>query len=132
MGCATDTKSDEDLSWRRLTSIWDALEYGRPKRIGHALCLFDDPSLVTYILDHDIHIEFCPTSNLRVGTVKELADHPIYRAIGCGLNFSINTDDPGQFECTLNSEFDLVQPFGALDSSLVFENSRRSAFAFRN
>ena len=108
--------------------IWDALEYGRPRRLGHALSLFDDPALVTYVLANDIHIEFCPTSNLKVGSVRELSAHPVFRAMDAGINFSINTDDPGVFECSMNSEFELLQSVTHVDTATIFANSLRSAF----
>ncbi|MCZ6502213.1 MAG: hypothetical protein O6945_06845, partial [Gammaproteobacteria bacterium] len=88
--------------WCGPDSIWDAIEYGHPLRLGHSLTLFDDAALPRYLLDKNIHVEFCPTSNLKVGGVKKIDDHPIFKALEYGLNFSINTDDPGHFECTMN------------------------------
>lgn len=117
--------------WCGPESIWDALEYGHPRRIGHALCLFDDPELPKYIRDRNIHVEFCPTSNLKVGGVQKIGDHPVFKAIDYDLNFSINTDDPGHFECTMNSEFSLLQSVRSLKSSTleqIFRNSLRAAF----
>jgi len=117
--------------WCGPDSIWDALEYGNPARIGHALCLFDDPELPKYVREKNIHVEFCPTSNLRVAGLEKIKDHPIFRAMDCELNFSVNTDDPGHFECTMNSEYSLLHSVRPLDSSLtrrIFENSLAAAF----
>ena len=117
--------------WLGPDSIWDALEYGHPRRLGHALSLFDDPALPSYIRDKDIHIEFCPTSNIKVAGVKKIDDHPVFKAFEQGLNFSINTDDPGHFECSMNSEFRLinsVRPFAAGETDLIFSNALRSSF----
>ncbi len=117
--------------WCGPESIWDALEYGHPRRIGHALCLFDDPELPKYIRDRNIHVEFCPTSNLKVGGVQRIGDHPVFKAIDCDLNFSINTDNPGHFECTMNSEFGLLQSVRSFNTRMreqIFRNSLRAAF----
>jgi len=117
--------------WCGPESIWDALEYGHPRRIGHALSLFDDPGLPKHFQDNNIHIEFCPTSNLKVSGVQRLEDHPVFKAMDHGLNFSINTDDPGHFECTMNSEFKLLQtvrPFNEEMCRQVFRNSLGAAF----
>lgn len=118
--------------WCGPESIWDALEYGHPRRIGHALCLFDNPELPKYVRDRNIHIEFCPTSNLKVGGVQKIGDYPVFKAIDYDLNFSINTDDPGHFECTMNSEFSLLQSVRSLEPSTfeqIFRNSLSAAFA---
>ena len=117
--------------WCGPDSIWDALEYGHPRRLGHALSLFDDPALARYLLEKNIHVEFCPTSNLKVAGVRKINDHPIFKALDYGLNFSINTDNPGHFECTMNSEFRLinsVRPFTSGEPALIFENSLSSSF----
>jgi adenosine deaminase len=47
------------------------------------------------------------------------------------LNFSVNTDDPGIFECTLNSEFELLSTvFGFAEDDLltICANSRAARF----
>jgi len=90
-------------------SVWDAVKHGSPDRIGHGVSAFEDEALVQLLVDEQIHLEFCPTSNLRLGVVQELERHPLSRARELGLSFSINTDDPGPFDCSLSSEFELVQ-----------------------
>ena len=117
--------------WCGPESIWDALEYGHPRRIGHGLSLFDDPDLPKYLQKNNIHIEFCPTSNLKVAGVRRIEAHPVFKAMDYGLSFSINTDDPGHFECTMNSEFKLLQTVRPFDEKMfrqVFRNSLRAAF----
>ena len=117
--------------WCGPESIWDALEHGHPRRIGHGLSLFDDPELPKYFQKNNIHIEFCPTSNLKVGGIERIEDHPVFKAMAHGLNFSINTDDPGHFECTMDSEFRLLQTVRPFDEDIfrqIFRNSLDAAF----
>jgi len=90
-------------------SIRDTLKYGYPNRIGHGLSIFDDAELVDDVRQRNIHIEFCPSSNLCTGAVSDLRDHPLKRALDLGVSFSINTDDPGAFECSVCSEHQLSQ-----------------------
>lgn len=117
--------------WGGPETIWDALKYGKAKRIGHGLSAFKDPKLIDYIIKNDIHIEFCPTSNKLLTDYNVLNEHPIKIAIDKKMNFSINTDDPGPFGCTMLSEFSDIQKEFDLDK-LVFEkiykDSIRSAF----
>lgn len=118
--------------WGGPEYVWDALEYGQADRIGHGLALFEDPTLLRYVRDHGIHIEMCPTSNLLLTRLKSVSDHPLGRALQEGLSFSINTDDPGPFGCTLNSEFELMAKTFNLtrgDFELILENSLKAAFA---
>ncbi|MEW6711498.1 MAG: hypothetical protein AB1403_16875 [Candidatus Riflebacteria bacterium] len=117
--------------WCGPESIWDAIEYGHPRRIGHVVCLFDDPDLPKYFAKNHLHIEFCPTSNLKLTGLRKIEEHPVFKAIDLGLNFSINTDDPGHLECSMNSEFkllDSVRPFKKEELERIYVNSINAAF----
>ena len=105
--------------WCGPESVRDALEYGYPDRIGHGVSLFQDAKLIDLFLERQIHIEFCLTSNLKTGSISRLEEHPIREARDLGLNFSVNTDDPGPFECSLESEYELLTSvFGFAESDL--------------
>jgi len=94
--------------WCGPESVWDALEFGYPNRIGHGVSLFQDPWLVDKVRERQIHIEMCPTSNVKTGSVARIKEHPIGQAKALGLSFSVNTDDPGVFESSLESEYELL------------------------
>ena len=118
--------------WCGPDSVWDALEYGFADRIGHGLAVFDDPLLVKYVKDHDIHLEMCPTSNIILADVKSIEEHPIKLAIEQGINHSINTDDSGPLWCTINSEYELVAKTFSVEEEyfeFVKENGLKSRFA---
>jgi adenosine deaminase len=115
--------------------VRDALDHGRPQRIGHGIRAFEDAPLVERIAKECVHLEFCPTSNLRLGVIKTIDELPVDRALRAGIEFSINTDDPGVFECSLTSELALVQEaflLSAADIHRIFENTLRAAFRRRN
>ncbi len=50
-------------------------------------------------------IESCPTSNLRIGDIKELKFHPLQRFLSNGMDVIISSDDPGIFSSNLHEEF---------------------------
>jgi adenosine deaminase len=115
-------------------SVRDALEYGRPDRLGHGVAVFEDPALIELVRERQIHLELCPTSNRRLGVVPRIEDHPIGRAYELGVEFSINTDDPGPFACSMNSEFQLVRDtfhFDETHFARIFQSARKAAFAGR-
>ena len=117
--------------WCGKESIWDALEYGYPNRIGHGVSLFQDPGLISVFQERQIHLELCVTSNLKTGSISDIKKHPISRAKELDLNFSINTDDPGPFECSMESEYALIAEvfgFGEEDFQRVYRNSLVSRF----
>jgi adenosine deaminase len=117
--------------WCGPESVWDALENGYPDRIGHGVALFDDPRLIDLIRERAIHLEMCPTCNLKTGSVAALDQHPIRRARDLGMNFSLNTDDPGVVGCSMQSEYDLVSRlFGFSEAAFqqIYANTLRARF----
>lgn len=114
--------------------VRDALDYGRPHRIGHGLAIFQDERLLERILREDIHLEFCPTSNLILTDVRLIQSHPIDRARKLGMCYSVNTDDPGAFDCSLESEFKLLEEklgFDSAEFERILDNTRKASFAAR-
>jgi adenosine deaminase len=92
---------------------------------------FEDPALVERLAKHQVHLEFCPTSNLRLGVIATIDQLPIRQALAAGIPFSINTDDPGVFQCSMTSELHLVQETFSLseaDLARIFQDSLRAAF----
>ena len=117
--------------WCGPESVWDALEYGYPDRIGHGVSLFQDAKLIDIFQERQLHVELCPTSNLKTGSISRIEEHPIRRARELSLNFSINTDDPGPFECSMESEYELLsRVFGFEESDFqrIYDNSLAARF----
>lgn len=85
--------------------IWDALEVLGANRIGHGVQAARDPALMEYLRDHAIGLDVCLTSNTRTRAWPLLTDHPLPLLLRRGVPVSLNTDDPGLFQTTLNAEF---------------------------
>lgn len=112
-------------------SVYDAIRFGRPNRMGHCLSAFRDLTLIESIRDSKIHIEFCPTSNLSTGAFVDPTWRPIRNALKKGLSFSINTDNPGAFGCSLESEYQLLADslgFTSADFQMIFRRSLAARF----
>jgi adenosine deaminase/aminodeoxyfutalosine deaminase len=85
-------------------TIWSAITDLRAERIGHGIAAAQDPALMTYLADHRISLEVCPTSNVCTRSVPSLAAHPLPALAAAGVPFTINSDDPPMFSTTLNQE----------------------------
>jgi adenosine deaminase len=117
--------------WAGPESVWDALDHGFPHRIGHGVALFQDQRLVERAQRDRIHIEMCPTSNVKTGAVDGIENHPARLARDLGLSFSVNTDDPGPLECSLESEYELLADtfgFQERDFEALTENALNARF----
>ena len=87
--------------------IWGALNIGA-ERIGHGLSAIHDPELMGVLVERQIPIEICISSNLRTGCCASLADHPVRRYFDAGLMITLNSDDPAMFLSDLECEYQLA------------------------
>ena len=65
--------------------------------------------LVAYLVEHQIPLETCPTSNLRTNVLESWDTHPVRALIAAGANVTLNTDDPAMFNSTLAGEYARVE-----------------------
>lgn len=93
-------------------SIWGALNALHADRIGHGVRCLEDPALVDTLRSRQIPLEVCPTSNVCLKVVPNLASHPLPRLLQEGLYVTLNSDDPPMFNTTLTQEYlDVVDTF---------------------
>jgi len=87
------------------TSILAALDTLKADRIGHGVRSVEDTVLLQRIVDEQIPLEVCPSSNVCTGVFPTLADHSLPALLAAGALVTINTDDPPMFSTTLNDEY---------------------------
>ncbi|MGB9357283.1 MAG: adenosine deaminase [Acidimicrobiia bacterium] len=100
-------------------SVWGALLALGAERIGHGVRAIEDPRLIEYLVERQIPLEVCPTSNLRTGVVAHWDQHPVGRLIDAGVKVTINTDDPAMFDATLAEEFSILEGQFGLDDAAI-------------
>lgn len=86
-------------------SIHDAVHRCGANRIGHGTRLFEDPSLEAYIVDRQIPLEVCPTSNVQTRVAHTFAEHPLARYVTLGAVVTINTDNTLVSGVSLTDEY---------------------------
>jgi adenosine deaminase len=74
-------------------SIHQALFYCGAHRIGHGITLHRDPELMQYVIDHQVPLEICPTSNVQTHVVDGYETHPIRLFVAKGVPVTVNTDN---------------------------------------
>jgi adenosine deaminase len=105
-------------------TMWDAINELGAERIGHGIAAVHDPVLMSYLRDHDIPLEICPTSNVCTRSVASLDVHPLPELAAAGVPFSINSDDPPMFSTTINREYAVAASILELDNHGLADLSR--------
>lgn len=85
-------------------TIWDTLDTLGVSRIEHGTTAIYDDALIDRLIQDDITLDMCPTSNVKLGVVDDLETHPIGDLMRRGVRVTCSTDDPGIFGVTLTDE----------------------------
>ncbi|GAB4122335.1 MAG: adenosine deaminase [Roseiflexaceae bacterium] len=109
-------------------SIRGALAQGSV-RIGHGVRCIEDRALMDELRDRQIPLEVCPSSNVCLGVVPSLAEHPLPELLAAGLYVTINSDDPPMFNTSMTDELLRVQAAFGLEVAVIQELMRQSARA---
>lgn len=85
----------------------DAMIMGA-ERLGHGVALRDDTVALEYARLHHVPIEVNLTSNVRLGAVRSIAEHPFLYYVRLGLPVSLSTDDEGILVTDINQECEVA------------------------
>jgi adenosine deaminase len=100
-------------------SVRGALDVLGAQRIGHGVRAIEDPDLVRRIAAEGVCLDVCPTSNVMLSVVPDLASHPLGRLIEAGVRCSLNGDDPLLFGPGLLEEYTVVREQLGLDDAAI-------------
>lgn len=93
-------------------SIWEAIRHLAPDRIGHGLRACEDERLIAELVERQIVLDICPTSNYKTGAWPAGKPHPAREYYERGVRIAISSDDPGIFGCTLLDEYQWLAAHG--------------------
>ncbi|QNN53439.1 adenosine deaminase [Nocardioides mesophilus] len=110
-------------------TVWDALEQLGAERIGHGTSSVQDERLVAHLVEHQIPLEVCPTSNIATRAVDVLENHPIKQMYDAGVHVTVNSDDPPMFGTTLNREYEIAADLLGLDEAGVTDIAKNAVTA---
>jgi adenosine deaminase len=101
-------------------SIRQAVVAGGAERLGHGIRVLDDEELVAEVVALGIPLDVCPHSNVLLGLVPSLAEHPLPRLLEAGLRVTVNTDIPAMTGAGLGEEYRLLRDaFGYGDEAIA-------------
>lgn len=106
-------------------SVWGALNLGA-ERIGHGLNAGQDRELMAVLVERQVPIEICVTSNLRTSCCASLEQHPLKNYFDLGAMVTLNSDDPAMFRTSLAREYALAQAAFELTDEHLREMARNS------
>jgi aminodeoxyfutalosine deaminase len=93
-------------------SVRGALETLHADRIRHGVRAVEDAGLVGELAGRGTVLDVCPISNVRLGIVPSLGEHPLPQLVAAGIRCSISTDDPAIFGTDLTQDYEAAASLG--------------------
>jgi adenosine deaminase len=88
--------------------IKTAVETLHAQRIGHGTTLLKDPKVLDLVLNQNITIEACPTSNWHTGAIPSVHAHPLLDWLKRGVRVFVNPDNTLLSNVTAREEWQRI------------------------
>jgi len=107
--------------WGTADDVWRAVELLELDEVQHGIAAASSPQVMRFLADNRIRLNVCPTSNVMLGRVDDLASHPIRVLYDAGVRVTVNTDDVLIFGQSLSEEFLNLHRAGVFDAAELDE-----------
>lgn len=90
-------------------SVKKFIEFFELDAVQHGIGAAKDEHIIRFLADNHIQLNVCPASNVMLGAVPSLSEHPIKKLLDAGVPLTIGTDDLLFFDRTVSEQItDLV------------------------
>lgn len=110
-------------------SIEAALSFGA-RRLGHGVRVIERPELLEEIIEKQIPLELCMTSNLQTKALPQSTDYPLLYLLRRGAVVTVNTDNMTVSGTTIAHEYAALRAMGmtAQEEKLLLKHGVEAAF----
>ncbi|HSJ45010.1 MAG TPA: adenosine deaminase [Euzebyales bacterium] len=93
-------------------------------RIGHGIRAITDRRVLEQLVDRQVCLEVCPASNVALGAIDHLAEHPLPQLLATGCAVTLAADDPLLFGSGLADQYLIARRVFGLDDAELAELAR--------
>ena len=91
-------------------SVRRFVEFFELEEVQHGIGAAQDDAVLQFLKDRNTRLNITPESNVMLGAVNSLEEHPIKKIVEAGVRVSISTDDLLFFNKSVSEQcFDLVR-----------------------
>lgn len=91
--------------WGTAKDIRTAVEELELDEVQHGIAAAGDESVIRFLAENKIRLNITPTSNVLLGRVADMAEHPIGKLYRSGIDVTINSDDVLIFDSDVSKEY---------------------------
>ncbi len=91
--------------WGDADSVKEAVEELELDEVQHGISAAESTGIMNWLIDHNIQLNICPSSNVMLNRVTNLKSHPIKKLFDHGVKVTINSDDILVFGQSVSQEY---------------------------
>ncbi|MEE1262983.1 adenosine deaminase [Ruminococcus sp.] len=100
--------------WGTAQDIVVAVKALHLNEVQHGIAAVQDEDVIGVLVKNDIRLNITPSSNVLLGRVLDMSDHPIAQLYRKGVNVTINSDDVLIFDSDVSKEYLRLYQSGCL------------------
>lgn len=100
--------------WGSADDVMRAVELLELDEVQHGIAAANNKGVIRFLADNGIRLNITPTSNVMLGRVKSLSEHPIAKLYRGGVEVTINSDDVLIFDSDVSKEYLRLYQAGCL------------------
>ena len=102
--------------WGTAEDVKKAVEELELDEVQHGIAAVNDKRVIQFLVDNHIRLNITPTSNVFLGRVSSMAEHPIGRLYRSGVDVTVNSDDILIFDSDVSKEYLRLYESGCLEA----------------
>lgn len=100
--------------WGTADDVYNGVELLGLDEVQHGIAAASSNRVMEYLINNHVRLNITPTSNLKLGRVKNMKEHPIQKLFRFGVDVTINSDDILIFDSDVSKEYSRLFESGAL------------------
>ena len=96
------------------------------EEVQHGIGAVESVEVMRWLAENRIRLNVCPTSNVMLDAVSELACHPIRQLFDNGVPVTVNSDDPMIFDQSVSDEYRSLYKAGVFSADELDDIRRAS------
>ena len=100
--------------WGTAEDIVTAVNALHLDEVQHGIAAAQDDEVIDYLAENGIRLNITPSSNILLGRIPEMSNHPIAQLYRRGVNVTINSDDVLIFDSDVSKEYLRLYQSGCL------------------
>lgn len=102
--------------WGTARDVIEAVECLELDEIQHGIAIASDAYAIDFIKERGIRLNITPSSNVLLGRVDSMKNHPIQKLFRAGVDVTINSDDVLIFDSDVSKEYLRLYQAGVLEA----------------